>query len=295
MKILVLGSSGMLGSSLFKFFQDLKYEVYGVSRSINTYIPSDVFSQIDFTQPSYKRDLSIIKSEIDPELIINASGLTSIEACKNNPDLANFLNGKINEDIIDIFSSSKFIYLSTDSVFDGLKGNYSELDKKNPLNHYAQSKSYGEDLVLDRNTDSIVLRTNIYGRRAFGNGPSIVDWALGVFKNQESLKGYTDYFFNPLHLNQVGYAIKNLISKKIDDKLFHIGSEESVSKFEFLELLKKNFGSSNSIIYKTANELPKDGILRPKNTTLNYNKFKKTFGVNFTLAEGIKKIEKEGS
>ena len=290
MKILIIGSSGMLGSYLYKHFKELDNSVFGVSRSINNIIPSDSFSQVDFTKPFFKEDLINIKSRFDPELIINASGLTSLQACENNPDLANFLNAEINNDLINIFSDSKLIYLSTDSVFNGIDGNYLETDKKIPVNCYAQSKSSGEDIIMDKNNNSIVLRTNIYGKRLFGEGPSIADWAIKMFKNNENLKGFSDYFFNPLHLSQVGDAIKALTTNMSCEGIFHIGSSEQVSKYSFLESLKEHYNDTDSIIYKTFDEMPLDGIIRPKNTTLNYNKFKKTFGINFSLNEGIKNL-----
>jgi dTDP-4-dehydrorhamnose reductase len=288
MKILILGSSGMLGSYLFKNFKDMGHDVYGVSRSINNSIPQDYFFKIDFTKASYKNDLTHIK--IDPDFIINVSGLTSLKSCSDDPDLANFLNARINEDIIDTFSSSRLIYLSTDSVFDGSKGNYLETDKKSPINNYAKSKSLGEDLVLDKHPDSIVLRTNIYGRRLSGIGPSLVDWALEMFKNDTNINGYSDYFFNPLHLGQVAQALNILMLNTTNERLFHIGCDEQISKFDFLEILRTNCSTSKSIISNVCNEIPEDGIPRPKNTILNYNKFRNLFGVNFTLDNGIKKI-----
>ena len=193
--------------------------------------------------------------------------------------------------MLDIFPCAQLIYLSTDSVFDGNSGNYDEtMKKKTPLNTYAKSKSNGEDIVLDKSSSSIVIRTNIYGRRLYGNGPSIVDWALGMFKDNQNLNGYTDYFFNPLHLSQVDIAIEMLMLKKSNDRLLHLGCEEQVSKYGFLKLLKMNSALTKSKIIKTSNEIPEDKILRPKNTTLNYNKFIEAFGFKFTLKEGLNNI-----
>ena len=285
MKILIVGSSGMLGSYLFNYYSQKKYKVYGISRTNNNLTLENNFFQIEL----YK-----IKSIFDPEYVVNVSGLTSLKACEENPELANFLNADVNEYLIDIFSDSQFIYISTDSVFDGNSGNYDESKKKSPLNIYAKSKSNGEDLVLDKSSDSIVIRTNIYGKRLYGNGPSIVDWAVKMFRDNEDFDGYTDYFFNPLHLSQVEKAIEIIILKNSSSRLFHLGCEEKVSKYEFLKLLKNKYGLNESKITRTANEIPKDGILRPKNTTLNYNKFKEDFGVKFTLFEGINNILRSG-
>tara|TARA_B100000242_G_scaffold17275_1_gene10583 strand:+ start:23716 stop:24594 length:879 start_codon:yes stop_codon:yes gene_type:complete len=292
MKILIVGSSGMLGSHLFKYYSNKKYEVYGISRTNNNPKLENNFFQVDFTKPFFKKELCKIKSIFEPEYVINVSGLTSLQECEKDPELANFLNSSVNEYLINIFSNSQLIYLSTDSVFDGNSGNYEESNKKSPLNMYAKSKSNGEDLVLDKSTDSIVIRTNIYGRRLFGNGPSIVDWAFKMFKDNKDFDGYVDYFFNPLHLSQVEKAIETIMLNNFENRLFHLGCEEQLSKYEFLKLLKKNFFPNESTINRTSNEIPKDGILRPKNTTLNYNKFKEEFGVKFTLFDGINNIIK---
>ena len=81
-----------------------------------------------------------VRDENYPDLVINASGLVSLSDCENNQQNANFLNGIINNEIINIFDESNYVYISTDSVFNGKKGDYKEHDQTEPLNSYAKSK-----------------------------------------------------------------------------------------------------------------------------------------------------------
>ena len=84
-----------------------------------------------------------MKDNFQPDVVINSSGMTSLALCEKDNAIANFLNGEINSELIDVFKDSKFIYISTDSVFDGKKGNFIEEDETQPLNSYANSKVSG--------------------------------------------------------------------------------------------------------------------------------------------------------
>tara|TARA_B100001540_G_C15787289_1_gene633806 strand:+ start:85 stop:957 length:873 start_codon:yes stop_codon:yes gene_type:complete len=286
MNILILGSNGMLGSSLMSYFNQIDNKVLAVSRSNNKYTNNDFF-KIDFLDKNCDSKLKSLRSFFNPDVVINCAGITSLEYCEKFPHEADLANGEINSRIKKTFNDSKIIYVSTDSVFDGEVGNYNEDSKKNPLNKYAESKSLGEDIILEAN-NSIVLRTNIYGLGKGANN-SLLNWAADNFKKNISIKGFDDYIFNPVHLIQVGEGIKKLIERDYKG-IIHFGSKEHLSKYDFLKLTKNYFVDSKSEIKKVSSELPKDGILRPKNTTLDCNLFKTKFNYEFSIIDGLNKI-----
>ena len=289
LRIVVLGASGMIGSGIYKVLcLDKKLEVFGTirSQSVDYGLPKkdNLIGNFDVLDENYWREAL---NEFKPDVVINCAGITSLEYCEKFPHEADLANGEINSRIKKTFNDSKIIYVSTDSVFDGEVGNYNEDSKKNPLNKYAESKSLGEDIILEAN-NSIVLRTNIYGLGKGANN-SLLNWAADNFKKNISIKGFDDYIFNPVHLIQVGEGIKKLIERDYKG-IIHFGSKEHLSKYDFLKLTKNYFVDSKSEIKKVSSELPKDGILRPKNTTLDCNLFKTIFNYEFSIIDGLNKI-----
>ena len=291
MKIIILGSNGMLGSKLFQYFTNLSnFDVHGVSKSIPSNGIQENFTQIDFLSNEYKEKLRLLKDNFQPDVVINSSGMTSLALCEKDNAIANFLNGEINSELIDVFKNSKFIYISTDSVFDGKKGNFIEEDETQPLNSYANSKVLGEKATLSSGNNSLVLRTNIYGKKEFSTDLSLVDWALSMFSNNKDIQGFNDFIFNPLHLLQVSKAIECIIKTNESKTIFHLGCKEHISKYKFLQMLKDFVPESTSKVNPTKSITPDDGIIRPKITTLNSSKFSDTFNIDFSLKNGINEI-----
>ena len=112
--------------------------------------------------------VSKIKSKlkfVKPEAVINCIGLTNIEECENKPEFAFEANveiaGKIAKACFE--SNIKFVHISTDHLYNGLSAFTSEEDDYSPLNYYAKTKGQGEKIVLVRNKDAIVIRTNFLG------------------------------------------------------------------------------------------------------------------------------------
>lgn len=290
MKILIIGSNGMLGSSLISEFFCSSNNIVGISRTASTNHKLDNFYQIDFMEPAFEMELEKINEFFMPDIVINCSGLTSLADCEDNFQKAKHLNGDINKYIARAFNKSRHFYISTDSVFDGNDGNYNEQSKKIPLNKYAESKSYGEEICLSYSNSIFILRTNIYGLSS-NKGPSIVNWAISAFKEDRSIDGFDDFMFNPLHTSQVAIAIKCLYQSSLKgNHIFHIGSAEHISKYKFLNLIKENFLNTRSDIRKVNNLTPSDRIERPKNTTLDTSKFELAFKNIFLINDGIKKI-----
>ena len=103
----------------------------------------------------------IIKNE-KPEILVNAMGYSNIDFCELNKEKSHLLHVKISEKISNIAlkSNTKIIFLSSDYVFDGLKGSYTELDIPNPINYYGHTKFEAEKIVL-KNKNNVVLRTSV--------------------------------------------------------------------------------------------------------------------------------------
>ena len=154
MRALILGSSGLLGSTLAKIFEDANYEL----------IKHGYKSSSDFNQDlTNHKQTKIFLKKIKPDLIINLVGLTDVDRCEIDMDLAYKLNVQTIENISSYACQTKnchLVHISTDQVYDGV-GVQSE-DSVIIRNYYAFSKYAGE--IAARSCKSAILRTNFFGK-----------------------------------------------------------------------------------------------------------------------------------
>ena len=144
MRILILGASGMLGKDITSFFsKQIEYETFAVLRNMNNILPYENIEVINIDITSEKIFVDILK-RIRPEIIVHSAAVANVDACEEDKEYALLLHSGIIKTIARELPNSKLIYISTDSVFDGISGNYTESHIPNPLNNYALSKYQGE-------------------------------------------------------------------------------------------------------------------------------------------------------
>ena len=142
MKLLITGSSGMLGKEIFKAFaKENKYKVFGVDKLANNEISANEQIIGDLTDYHFLDDLL---KDIDPDIIIHCAAIVNLKTCEDNKALTESLHVEVPKKLVEFNPEKlKLLYISTDSIFDGITGNYSEEDKPNPLNYYAKTKLLG--------------------------------------------------------------------------------------------------------------------------------------------------------
>lgn len=266
-KLLVTGSSGMLGKDIVEIFtNNTKFKIHGFdlikSKNSNVNFCQHILDITDLRQLREKLE------EIKPEIIIHTAAIVNLKLCEDNFSLAN----KIHVDVSREFAKTKakIIYISTDSIFNGKKGDYSELAIPDPINNYAKTKYLGELAIQANNQNHIIIRTNIFGFNLPLKG-SIVEWALNCFEKNEDINGFVDVFFNAIYTKHLAVAINQLV--EIDFKgIINIGSTNTFSKYEFLRILAQKNGFQLSKIKETSIGDINFEIPRPTNTVLNIDK-----------------------
>ena len=196
-KLLIIGK-GFLGNSLSKLAIK-KFDVFEASLKHGLFVDIQKIQSIE----------KLIKKH-DPDIIINCAAITNIEKTENDTQKLFLVNAQGPGNIAKIAKkySKKFIHISTDSVFDGNKKKYNELDLPNPLNEYSKSKFQGEQLVLENNSNSIIVRTNFYGYDE--NGKFLFNWIINQLNNKKSIIGFEDIIFNPLEINNLSELLLEL-------------------------------------------------------------------------------------
>ena len=271
---MILGAGGMLGNSFVARIDLLKKNfspIYFAYHSSPKRFKDKIVRPIVFDAED-KKTVGKLLSKMNPNVVINCAAMTIVEDCEKNPDLAYKLNAEFPEILAKWTAKygKKLIHYSTDSVFDGKKGDYTEKDKSRPLNVYAKSKLKGEQSVLKTDPNALVLRTNIIGIRGKKPYP-LTEWMLRELAAGKKIPGFTDVTFAPLFTKDLVDLTILAIEKKLTG-LYHLNAKNPVSKYRFAKLLAGEFGYNPNLIISSKS----DQILstpRPLKTYLNSSAF----------------------
>lgn len=281
MKILILGSSGMLGREFVNIFKE-KHEVYGIDINDIRNLGDKYFSINLLNELELKKILA--KKNFD--IIINSVAIVDLKKCETDKKLAEDLHVNLNKNFIEYCNknNTKYIYISTDSVFDGEIGNYKEDSIAKPLNNYAYTKFLGEKEV-EKIKNHIIVRTNILG--CTENQNSLFKWAYENLKDNIEINGFEDVIFSPISVFRLSELINELVKINYQG-LINVVNDTVLSKYEFLNILKEMM-SSTSKINKV--KIQNADIIRPKNTSLNNELLHSILkNINLDLKKDIERI-----
>ena len=238
MKVLILGSTGMLGHILSDYLTKLnKYNIYNLSRSSSNQKKLFICDVLD------KKNLKKIIIEIKPEVVINCIGLLNDDAHKN-PRIANLINSILPNYLIDISKNLKFklIQISTDCVFSGETGNYNEYSFKDAKDIYGKTKANGEfDLK-----GHLTLRTSFIGPDLNKDGKGLFQW---IMKQNGKVKGFSNVIWTGVTSLELSKAIDYAISNNIDG-IWNLTNEKTISKYKLLKKIVKEFRLLNITVEK---------------------------------------------
>lgn len=276
MRILVTGASGLLGLNL-ALEASQQHEVFGSVYENEILTRSFKVLQSDLTEPGA---LEKLVDTCDPEWVINCAALANLEACEANPALANKLNSELPEKLANYVAKggARLVHISTDAVFDGTRGNYTEEDKPNPLSVYARSKLDGEQAVQHANPDAVIARVNIYGWSLSGRR-SLAEWFVNNLSAENSIMGFTDVYFCPLHVKHLAKILLLMLERELKG-LYHVVSSECCSKFDFGRRLAGLFSLDESLIEPYSVSDSDLTAARSRNLTLKAAKLNNALGVN---------------
>lgn len=255
-KILVIGVKGMAGHVVFNSFSVLeKYDVYGIARNVES---TDAIFNVDVAQTEeLKRIINL-----DFDVIINCIGILNKEA-EENPSKAIWFNSYFPHFLEEITKNAKtkIITISTDCVFSGKKGNYTETDFKDGEGFYALSKSLGE---LNNNKD-LTIRTSIVGPQLDKNSSGLFHWFM---QQNGSVNGFTDAFWSGVTTVELAKIIDKAITQNRTGLLIVTGKNK-IDKYSLLNLFNKVF-RNNEITINPESDYKVDKSMYSSRTDFNY-------------------------
>lgn len=230
MKILVLGSTGLLGSAVGTHFLKTKYDTTLTFRNLDVSYGRQKFFYDPLVGDIYGMDLF---KEYD--YVINCIGIIN-KFMDKDPIAARKLNAVFPWELANWCREvgAKLIHITTDCVYSGKKGKYVESDIHDAPDDYGKSKSLGEP--IDR---CMVIRTSIIGEEIHNNA-SLIEWAKS--QKGKEVRGYVNHFWNGVTTKQYAKVCEKIIENEWwQSGLFHVHSSDIVSKYQMMEYFNERF------------------------------------------------------
>lgn len=243
-KVLVTGASGLLGLNL-GFQAAGRYRVSGVVNSNSlAQAPFEVFTADLGIPGTFARILEHAR----PDFVIHAAALANIDSCENNPHLSRRLNAELPGEVAEACAQHDLglLHISTDAVFDGMRGGYVEDDAPNPQGVYARDKLAGELAVAAAYPQAAIARVNFYGWSLLGKR-SLAEFFYNHLQAGQRVNGFTDVLFCPLLANDLADLLLEMLEKGLRGT-YHVFSRESLSKYQFGVQIAQRFALDASLI-----------------------------------------------
>lgn len=274
MRILVSGASGLLGLNL-ALEAAKQHTVLGTVNSHNLQTKTFEVLQTDLLDPGA---ISWVLDQAKPDWVIHCAALANVDVCETDPDLARQLNAELPGILATYVArgGARLIHVSTDAVFDGRRGDYTEEDEPNPLSVYARTKLEGEYAVADAYPDAIIARVNIFGWSLTGKR-SLAEYFFNNLQAGRTVKGFTDVYFCPLLVNDLAKIFLDMLEWGLSG-LFHVVSRECLSKYDFGVKLARQFDLDEGLITPTSVERGGLKAVRSPNLTLRSDKLAQVLG-----------------
>ncbi len=298
-KLLIIGSSGLVGSKLAALSAKHGFEAYNTMNWRRTSLPR--VTRLDITD----RDATLgLVKEIRPKVIVNTAAITNVDYCETHKEEAQRVNVEGVSNLAEAIAgnNTRLIHISTDYVFDGTFGHYTEDDTPRPLNYYGQTKLDSEKIVSKLSSYAIARPSVIYGWNPRGTRGTASDsvkpmnfamFVVDKFKRNEMVKAVRDQYSSPTFADNLAEALLRL-ARHPDNGIFHTAGRSCLSRYEFAVKLAERFGYSTQLVEPVFSSEFKQLAERPKNSCLQVKKAEKTLGIRFlTAEEGIREMKKQ--
>lgn len=290
MRVLLTGANGFLGHYLTGELLDKGFMVMATSKG-ECRIPFQErdnfqYASMDFTDPFIVHDLF---QQFKPEAVIHAGAMSKVDECELHQWEAyrNNVEATITLLINAAETKSFFVFVSTDFIFDGEKGMYSEEDSPKPVNFYGKTKLEAEDAVREYEYDWAIARTIL----VYGKPVSAKENIISVVKNKlekgEEYKVVDDQVRTPTYVEDLASGLVLILEKKAKG-IYHLAGEDILTPYQMACMTADHLRLDSSLIKKVTAENFSQPAKRPLKTGLNIDKARKKLGYHpISFREGV--------
>lgn len=296
MKILVTGANGLLGQQLIGLLlKQTDATIVATGKGDN---------RISFTNDArfsyYPLDItdgvtaSAFYEEQAPNIIIHTAAMTNVDECEENKVHCWNVNVTATRFLID--AAKKFrpyiIFLSTDFVFDGLKGPYTEDDIVGPVNYYGSSKVAGEKAIEESGLPGAIVRTClVYGDTADDQRITMISRVKNNLRENKKIQIVADQYRTPTFVEDLAQGIVLLVQKKANG-IFHISGKEFLTPYDMAIQIAENYNLDTSLIEKVNSTTFSQPAMRPFKTGFIIDKAESQLGYSpLSFAGALKKLK----
>lgn len=242
-RILITGGSGLFGSNASLLLRN-DFEVY------STYWQNPVqFNGVNTLKLNLREfiDVADVLNQVKPQIVIHGAAETNVDSCEKHRESADSLNIDVPRKLARACrdTGTVLVHISTDAFFNEKGRFFIESDQPTPLNYYGETKLLGERAVQEEMPEnSLIVRTNFYGWNA-QDKLSFGEWIAKAMIEDREIPLFTDVSYSPIYVGVLVDAIIALVQKN-QFGTFNIAGSQSLSKYEFAQLLCKTFGFSGN-------------------------------------------------
>jgi dTDP-4-dehydrorhamnose reductase len=285
--VLITGANGLLGQKLCRDFSSShKIVATDLHPESRVSLPNLSYQSLDLTDG---KALEFHVRFYNPSVIINAASYTDVDGCEIHQSEAWAVNVGAVKNLVKACQgrSIRLVHLSTDYIFDGENGPYSEEDPPNPVNFYGKTKLESEKLIKQSGLDSLVVRSNVlygFGEKVKRN---FLLWLLEKLSAGDQLKIVTDQFNNPTLADSLSECMLEMVKRNLSG-VFHVGGAEYLSRYNFAQKVAKKFGFDKANISPIKTETLKQEAKRPLRGGLRVEKAQSLLETNLlNVEEGL--------
>ncbi len=274
LRLLITGASGLLGlNTALEASRD--YTVIGQMNTRRLHTDQFESVQIELLEPGAVQRLL---DETQPDWVIHCAALANLDACEADPARAREINTEVPRLLAEYVArgGARLLHVSTDAVFDGLRGDYYEDDQPNPLSVYARTKLAAEQAVAQANPEAVIARVNLFGWSASGRR-SLAEFFFNQLSAGRDVQGFTDVLFCPMLANHLGKLFLEMLGAGLSG-LYHVVGSRSLSKYAFGCAIARRFGLDERLIHPVSVQSSGLAAARSPNLTLNTEKLCRDLG-----------------
>ena len=262
-----------------------KHILYWLTSGTSKYIVPDgkTIFQGDFTN---RKEIKEICLQLQPDMIINTAAYTDVDKSEVERQKAWNVNVIGVENLVAIcrLTDAHLLHFSTDYIFDGEHGPYSETDKPNPLGYYAKTKMAGENACIGGNIDYTIIRTNVLYGATNALKQDFVMWTLKKLADGKRFSVVNDQYSNPTLIDDIGCLVDKIVRTRAKG-IFHAGGSDWVSRYDFARMIAKIFREDENLLSPMTTEDLRQAAPRPLRGGVIPYKAETTFGMKFSGIE----------
>ncbi len=241
-RVLITGSNGLLGQKVVELLsQSRSYSLQLVSSQEDSVFGPDTapYAMIDISD---RKQVSRVVENFQPDTIVNTAAITNVDACETNRERAWKVNVLGVENLVHAgkLAGSHIVQLSTDYVFDGKAGPYSEEDRPNPLSYYGRTKLASENLLRTSDISHTIVRTMVLYGSARKVKPNFALWLVGELKENRPVRIVSDQIGSPTLVDDLAFGVAKVVELK-KAGVYHVSGPDIVSRLAFAKELAKIF------------------------------------------------------